>query len=139
MAYYRKLRGDIIEAYKMTNGHYVNDIPPPIDIIKGIHTMQTRGCRVKLRKSNIKRASRANFFKNRVVNFWNELPTKVTEAPSITSFERRLDKYWKKYEIKYDFDKCLDFEKIRTDPDYAGTGQRNILLNIKDNLELQVI
>ena len=65
---YRKLRGDIIEVYKMANGHYDVDIPPPINL-KNDCTMQTRSSGVKLCKSNIKRASRANFFKNRVVSF----------------------------------------------------------------------
>ena len=31
----------------------------------------------------------------------------VISAPSLASFERRLDKFWENQKIKYDFKKCL--------------------------------
>ena len=34
---------------------------------------------------------------------WNDLPDSVVCAPSIKSFERRLDEYWKDQEIKFDY------------------------------------
>ena len=34
---------------------------------------------------------------------WNDLPDSVVCAPSIKSFERRLDEYWKDKEIKFDY------------------------------------
>ncbi len=34
---------------------------------------------------------------------WNDLPDSIVGAPSVKSFEKRLDSYWKKQEIKYDY------------------------------------
>ena len=34
---------------------------------------------------------------------WNDLPDNVGGAPSIKSFEKRLDEYWKTQEIKFDY------------------------------------
>ena len=48
-----------------------------------------RGKEVKPR-SNLE--IRANFFSLRVVNLWNNLPSEVKEAPSLTAFKARLDK-----------------------------------------------
>ena len=35
-----------------------------------------------------------NFFSNRVINFWNQLPQYVIEADNVNSFKSRLDNYW---------------------------------------------
>ena len=136
---YRKLRGDLIEVYKMCNDHYDNQISPPISRAKDVFTRATRGREYNLQRSIAIKKVRTTFFRNRVVPFWNELPTKVLEAPSTKSFERRLDKYWRTYNIKYNFDKCLDFERQRVDPDYAGTGPRNVKPNQAEDLELQAL
>ena len=128
---YRKLRGDLIEVFKMLNNHYDKDIKLPLKL-----SNRDTG-NMRLVKSKITRDIRANFFGNRVVNFWNELPDTVKTAPSIPSFERRLDKFWNSFNIKYDFDKCLDFERTRTDPNYAGSGRRNTKINKIEDLELQ--
>ena len=136
---YRKLRGDLIEVYKMFNNHYDQQIPPPITKAREVHNRQTRGRESNLHKAKATREVRANFFRNRVVPFWNELPPKVIEAPSTKSFERRLDKYWKSYKIKYDFEKCLEFERQRNDPNYAGTGPKNLKPNKDEDLEIQAL
>ena len=47
-----------------------------------------------------------------------------------------LDKYWKKYHIKYNFEYCIDFERMRIDPNYAGSGQRNIPFTKEEDLEI---
>ena len=99
---YRRIRGDMIEVYKMLNNHYDEEILPPL--IMSNHSRR-KGNGIKLIKTKNIRNIRANFFGNRVVIYWNELPKSVTEAPSTKSFERRLDKYWLYYDIKFDFDK----------------------------------
>ena len=35
-----------------------------------------------------------NFFSNRVVDAWNELPQYVVDAESVYSFKARLDKFY---------------------------------------------
>jgi hypothetical protein len=105
---YRKLRGDMIEVYKMLNDCYDSDINPPLTLKTN---RRTRGHSKSLYKERANKETRKQFFRNRVVNFWNDLPETVVTAPSTKSFENRLDKYWQKFGIKYDFDKCIDFEK----------------------------
>ena len=134
---YRKLRGDLIEAYKMYTKKYDESLEMPINKVSDIHNKNTRGSNSHLVKDKSKTPLRASFFKNRIVPFWNELPRKVIEAPSTKSFEKRLDKYWRKYNIKYDYDKCVEFERQRTDPNFAGTGARNLKFTKEEDLEIQ--
>ena len=136
---YRRLRGDMIEVFKMFNEKYDEALPLPIQKAKDIHSRQTRGCDFNICKTKSTSDLRKFFLKNRAVNYWNELPTKVKEAPSIKSFEKRLDKYWKMYNIRYSFENCLEFEKQRDDPNYAGTGKRNLKLDKDDDLAIQAL
>ena len=48
-------------------------------------------------------ASKKYSFGLRVTKMWNDLPNNVVAAPSIKSFEKRLDKYWETQEIKFDY------------------------------------
>ena len=54
--------------------------------------LKTRGHRFKVRGERFKRDLRGNFFTQRVVHIWNELPEKVVEAGSIATFRKHLDK-----------------------------------------------
>ena len=38
---------------------------------------------------------RATSFSKRVVNDWNHLPGSIVEAPSLNTFNNRLDEHWK--------------------------------------------
>ena len=55
---------------------------------------------------------------SRVINIWNSLPDRVVEADSINSFKSRLDKYWTKQDVIYNYDCDCDLtggrENIRT-------------------------
>ena len=135
---YRKLRGDLIEVYKMLNGHYDEDVSPPVKKISDVHARHTRGGQHNLQKSKIDGNLRANSFRNRVVPFWNELSPKVKEAPSVMSFESRLDRFWQQFNIKFDFDRCVDFERRRRDPGY-GSGPGRIPRDANIDLELQAL
>lgn len=42
-------------------------------------------------------------FCKRVVNTWNGLPEEVVDAESVQSFEKKLDKIWKRQRIKHDY------------------------------------
>ena len=123
----------------MMNNHYDELLSPPIVKIRDVTAKHVRGWEHNIRKVKGTKSCRKYFFKNRVVNFWNELPTKVKTAPSLPSFERRLDKYWSKFNIKFNYDRCISFERERFDPNFAGTGTRNAKLNRMDDLELQAL
>ena len=60
---------------------------------------------------------RQKFYSHRVVDIWNNLPQAVVDAPSVKSFERRLDKYWHNQDMVYDFEAA--WKKGR--PNRAGT------------------
>ena len=51
-----------------------------------------------------------------VVNMWNNLPNCVVHAESANVFDTKLDKFWSKQEIIYDY-----HAKIR------GTGSRSVI------------
>ena len=87
----RRLRGDLIQTYKIVNDHdNVNK-----DLFFEKHVGITRGNSAKLvKRGNWRTQVRANAFSIRVVNHWNNLPEEVVQAPSISSFKSRLDKFW---------------------------------------------
>ena len=52
---------------------------------------------------------RQHFFTERVIDIWNSLTVHVVEAPSIMTFERRLDRLWRDQDILYNYEAALSF------------------------------
>jgi len=74
----RRLRGDMIEVYKLLTGkeqidyrQFFNSADAPYGL---------RGHEKKLAKDRSKLDSRKFFFSQRVVNGWNSLPAKVVKS-----------------------------------------------------------
>jgi len=86
----RRIRGDMIEMYKILNGRYDQDAEMQLPVNNNI----TRGHQKKLFKQHSKTKIRQSQFRLCVAETWNSLPEYVVKAPSIKSFERRLDKFW---------------------------------------------
>lgn len=87
---HRRVRGDMIEVYKYTHNLYKTEKPAlPLST-----STQLRGNSLKLQKNRSRLELRANFFSNRVVATWNDLPDAVVNAPSVDAFKRRLDNHW---------------------------------------------
>ena len=84
---YRRLRGDMIEVYKIVHGFY----GVSVDVLPRETATLTRGHTFKLKKRYCRTATRQAFFSYRVVDAWNSLPNFVVTAPSINSFKSRLD------------------------------------------------
>ena len=40
---------------------------------------------------------------------WNSLPDKVVEAPSMQSFDRRLDNHWRDHDLIFNYEAALRF------------------------------
>ena len=93
---YRRLRGDMIETFKIINGIYDRDVTEGLLDLD----QNTRNDK-KLKK---KKYSKLNIWKftNRIVDIWNSLPNKVITAKTVKNFEINLDKYWEAQEFKYD-------------------------------------
>ena len=86
----RRIRGDMIEVYRILNGY--DDIDPR-KFFK-LSNRTSRGHSLKLQYPDHWRTQvRANFFSIRVIKPWNELPSKVVEANSVATFKSNYDKF----------------------------------------------
>ena len=55
---------------------------------------KVRGHTYKIVKNSFRMDVRTNFFSNRVVDAWIELPEYVVDAETVNSFKARLDKFY---------------------------------------------
>ena len=101
---YRRLRGDMIEAFKLTSGLYDQALPSLLQVNA---TNTTRGHSKKLYQRRSKKDIRKHFFTNRITNTWNSLTEYVINAKDTKTFEYRLDKLWGKQDILYDYESNL--------------------------------
>jgi len=89
----RRLRGDLIETYKIVTNKENIDSSQFFHIADTGHDL--RGHSLKLSQSRNTSRVRRMFFSQRVVADWNRLPQYVVDAPSTNAFKNRLDKFWK--------------------------------------------
>ena len=100
---YRRLRGDLLEIYKILNGQYDKDTVQFIKLWKEeAKRTSPRGQQEKLYPQQSHLDLRKYSFTVRVTKYWNELPEYVINAPSINSFKNRLDKHYDQNPLKYD-------------------------------------
>ena len=85
----RRLRGDLIQMFKIMNKMDKCDRYNRFKIILN----QVRGHCFKYFKEITRQPYRENFFYNRVVNIWNQLPSEIVEATSVNSFKAGID-HW---------------------------------------------
>uniref|UniRef100_A0A3B3SEK0 Reverse transcriptase domain-containing protein n=1 Tax=Paramormyrops kingsleyae TaxID=1676925 RepID=A0A3B3SEK0_9TELE len=85
----RRLRGDMIQVYKILTGL---DAVQPNSYFSISSNTRTRGHRWKLAGEHFKLDLRKHFFTQRVVRVWNSLPDNVVQAESLGSFKSELDK-----------------------------------------------
>ena len=118
----------MIEVYKLTHDLYDSNVSNILlkeqDAIPD-SAGRTRGHSQKLYKRKHRLEVRKHNFSFRVVDPWNSLPEKVISAPSLASFERKLDKFWIDQKVKYDFKKCLRITHPNNTPIMEGTGSGN--------------
>ena len=98
---FRRLRGDLIETYKILNNHYD---PLTTKSLLTLSNGNTRSHNFKLLKPRVNTNQFLNFYSHRVINKWNSLPSKVVEATSINCFKNRLDHHFKDFKYVTNFD-----------------------------------
>ena len=100
---YRRVRGDMIELYKIINKIYDDSVTSFIEMWsdKAIRS-SSRTHDKKLFPQHAKSLLRQNSFKVRTANTWNSLPEYIVNAPSLNSFKNRLDKLWQTQDLMYD-------------------------------------
>jgi len=85
----RRLRGDLINAYKYLQGGCQVDGARLFSVVP---SDRTRGNRHKLKHRKFRLNTRKNFFTLRVMEHWNRLPRDAVDSPSLEIFKTRLDK-----------------------------------------------
>ena len=106
---FRRLRGDMIEVYKLSHGIYDACVK-----LRYAPKSVTRGNSLRLESHHVRYNLRKFSFGNRVTSIWNSLPEDVVSAPTVNSFKNRLDKHWLHQCMRFDWRSELE-----------GTGNRS--------------
>ena len=97
---YRRLRGDMIEVFKITHNIY----DPEVSLeLRYYPKSDTRGNKYKVLNHTFHYDTRKNSFSARIVNIWNSLPNFVVDVDTVCLFKTRLDKFWMHQDVMYDF------------------------------------
>ena len=94
---YRRLRGDIIEVYKIINQKYDCAVAPKLIFNP---TSVTRVNNYRLFKQRCHYDLRKVSFTHRIVNIWNSLHNTGVEVDTDDKFKWWLDKFWMYQDIK---------------------------------------
>ena len=97
---FRRIRGDMIEAYKIVTGIYDIEAAPALEMSS---TTMTRGSERKLSKVRCRTELRKHFFTQRITDIWNSLPSDVRNSSTLNLFKSALDRFWKNQAVYYDY------------------------------------
>jgi len=111
---YRKIRGDMIELYKISAGKYDDNTTEWIrgKCIEKQH--DTRSHRFTLLQSQVHCDMRKFNFSNRIIPIWNSLPDYVIAPPTTNTFKARLDKFWENQDVRYNWKADISFTGSRS-------------------------
>ena len=95
---FRRVRGDMIEVYKILSGKYDTAVVP---CLSKSDYLKTRGNSMKLKTERSRYDLRKYSFTSRIVDLWNSLPDDIVISVSINGFKNKLDEYWRNKEMYY--------------------------------------
>ena len=85
----RRLRRDLIEAYKIMTGKEKLQIGDFFEFSDTGYNLRGHCYKLATRRSRLE--VRRNFFSQRVVGPWNQVPTHIVTAPTVDAFKNRYD------------------------------------------------
>ena len=96
----RRIRGDLIQFFKIIKGYNKIEWVKPLISCPSVSldcpAGGVRGGSHRLAKLPISRCSaRENFFYNRAINWWNQLPASIINSNNVNSFKNNLDNFTK--------------------------------------------
>jgi len=117
---YRRIRGDMIELYKIFAGIYIN---VTTEWITGKHIERqydTRNHRFALHQLHfIMIYDMHKFgFSNRIISLWNSLPDYVVSSPTTNTFKAHIDKFWENKDVRYNLKADILFTRSRSKVEY---------------------
>ena len=119
---YRRLRGDMIETYKLLHDIYDPILPKLLDPVE---KSKTRGHRFKLPKKSAKNNIKGHVFSHRIVNDWNSLPEDVVSAPIVKAFKNRIESHWRNHPWLYNWEAELELRPNRLSQACAPHGNKD--------------
>ena len=105
---YRRIRGQMIEVYKMINNIYDKNVSENILTFRPNADFNLRGNDYTLEQKRIYKPECKHFFCNKVVTIWNTLPNNVVLSESLNVFKNSLDKLWRNQDLLTDYRSCID-------------------------------
>ena len=100
---YRRLRGDLIETYKILREIYDKNTVEFLKMQEDDAMREgNRGNSLKLLRQRPRLDIRKHAFAVRIVKHWNVLPDTIIMAPTTDSFKNKIDKFYEKHPIMYD-------------------------------------
>ena len=113
---YRRIRGDMIEVYKIMNEIYDKNVTTFLKTrVQSVDRTSPRGHKYQLYIEWVNKNIRKQNFSIRIINIWNSLPREVAEAPSINSFKNRLDKFGCDQDIVFNYKAKLNINRKSAD------------------------
>ena len=119
---YRRVRGDMIQAYKLMND--IDGYDKSLPSLLQMSNTGLRGHSKKLYKQRANKNIRKYYFTNRITSLWNSLPEHIIKSKDLINFEKNIDEHWKNQDLVYDNFKA----EIRIGPerpDRPGTTTTN--------------
>ena len=101
---YRRLRGDLIETFKILKPVYDTNVRPVLTKLKDVATYTgLKGYETNLYLKHGQKNIRKHSFSLRTVEHWNNLPTEVKTCDTVNSFKNQIDRIYINKDIYYDF------------------------------------
>ena len=81
----------MIQVYKIAHNHY--DHTSVMNLLTFSSENRLRGHNFKITKVQTNKQQFANYFSNRIINNWNDLPSNIVNAESINQFKKLFDSH----------------------------------------------